>query len=254
MIAKAIRSRLPGLDAASRRARRRRHRGLAILLTIAVLAPVKIWVWGNLFGQTVGRAPRIFRTTTASAQTAPDKKGKKDKKAKPASKAAEKKKGAAEGGSETAKGAKGGKDGGKDPAEKATSKESSETDVALIRALREKEATLKRREVRLQQQEARLERLRRDIERKVAELRAIQAKIESYVVRGKKLSEERLKRLAKVYESAPPEKAGLLISELDPSLAAVILMRMDGRKAGRIWGFVEQGKAVRISREMTKLR
>ena len=37
-------------------------------------------------------------------------------------------------------------------------------------------------------------------------------------------------------------------------LAALILLRMDGRKAGRIWGFVDEGQAVRISKEMTKLR
>jgi flagellar motility protein MotE (MotC chaperone) len=99
-----------------------------------------------------------------------------------------------------------------------------------------------------------LERLRNDIERKVKELRSIQDQVASFVQKGKKISENRLKRLAKFYESAPPEKAGLLLSELDPSLAALILLRIDGRKAGRIWGFVVEDKAVRISQELTKLR
>ena len=120
--------------------------------------------------------------------------------------------------------------------------------------MRAKETALRRRELRLKQQEGRLERLRRDIERQVKELRSIQGKIESFVGKGKKLSEQRLKRLAKVYESAPAEKAGVLLSELDAPLAALILLRMDGRKAGRIWGFVDEGQAVRISKEMTKLR
>ncbi len=236
-----------------------RHRGLLILLVILSLASVKIWFLGSLFGKTVSRAPQIFRPNLADAQTTET--GSK-KEVSPANDPSKKVKTQNSGKTEAtkkevSKSAKTGDNGKNEREKKAVPKassKSSETDLALIQALREKEEKLRQRESRLKQQEARLERLRREIERKVKELRAIQEKVASFVQEGKKISEERLKRLAKVYESAPPEKAGLLLSELDPSLAALILLRIDGRKAGRIWGFVVEDKAVRISQELTKLR
>lgn len=239
--------------------RYRGYRGLVILLVIGALAGVKVWIWGSLFGKTLGPVPPILQTRAAAAQTGPRRAAEKApvKKPDPAAAQPDKKpKGDAPGLEKGAKGAGAGtaRKPGENGEAKAGPARLSSADADLIQALRAKEAELQRRELRLRQEEGRLERLRRDIERKVEELRGIREKIESYVVQGKKISEERLKRLAKVYESAPPERAGVLLSELDPSLAALILVRIDGRKAGRIWGFVDQGKAVRISKEMTKLR
>ncbi len=59
---------------------------MALLLAIICLAGVKIWVSGNQFGRTLGQAPRLFRTTTASAQTGQKPKDKKPPAVKPAPK------------------------------------------------------------------------------------------------------------------------------------------------------------------------
>lgn len=121
-------------------------------------------------------------------------------------------------------------------------------------ALRGREETLRKREERVREEEARLRKVEQEIEKKLETLTQIQASLQGLIQEKKSLDDDILKKLAKVYESTPPEQAGPMLSQLDVRLAARILIRMDGRKAGKIWGFVSPERASQISSEITKLQ
>ena len=61
-------------------------------------------------------------------------------------------------------------------------------------------------------------------------------------------------RLAKVFESTPPENAGPLLEKLDTEIAAQILLRMNGKKAGAVWGYVKPDKALKIIKHMSRYK
>jgi flagellar motility protein MotE (MotC chaperone) len=121
-------------------------------------------------------------------------------------------------------------------------------------ALRDREGTLKRREEQVRQKEARLREVQSEIEAKLETLSQIQVSLEELIQEKEGLENEILKKLARVYESTPPEQAGPMLARLDVKLAAQILIRMDGRKAGRIWGFVSPERASQISSEISRLK
>lgn len=121
-------------------------------------------------------------------------------------------------------------------------------------ALKRLEESLRKREEQVQQEEARLRKIQLDIEERLETLAQIQTSLQELIQEKKSLENEILKKLAKVYESTPPEQAGPMLSRLHVRLAAQILIRMDGRKAGKIWGFVSPERASQISSEITKLK
>jgi flagellar motility protein MotE (MotC chaperone) len=63
---------------------------------------------------------------------------------------------------------------------------------------------------------------------------------------------KKLKNLAKVYEAAPPAKAGSMLEKLDIKTAAGITMNMKRDKAGIVWGYIDTKKAVEITKEITR--
>ena len=124
--------------------------------------------------------------------------------------------------------------------------------AAIFTSLEKKRLLLSHKEEQLRVREERLNRLKKQIEDKIAELKKIEVKIEEMAGIKKSVHEEKLNHLAKVYESTTPEQAGPMISKLDVKLAADILMRINGRKAGKIWAFVQPQRAVKISEELAR--
>ncbi len=117
-----------------------------------------------------------------------------------------------------------------------------------------REEELRLREERIKQEEANLRALKKEIEAKLEQLKALEAKVTKLLKKRDEREEKRLVQLARVFESTPPEQAGPLLSKLDVKTAAEILYRMNGRKAGKIWGYVDADRAVKISEELTKLK
>ncbi|MFH1625487.1 MAG: hypothetical protein ABID54_10095 [Pseudomonadota bacterium] len=128
----------------------------------------------------------------------------------------------------------------------------SEQDIAILTSLENKRVELSKKEEQLGMEEERLNKLKQEIERKMVELKNIEAKLEKLIGTQQDAEAKRLEHLAKVYEATPPEQAGPMIAKLDVKLAADILMRINGRKAGKLWAFVDPAQAVKISEELAK--
>ena len=121
-------------------------------------------------------------------------------------------------------------------------------------ALKKREDALKKKEEQVADEEARLQKVQVELDKKLEMLTQIQVALQTMIQQKKGLDDETLKKLARVYESTPPEQAGPMLSKLDTKLGAQILIRMDGRKAGKIWGFVSPERASEISAEITRLK
>jgi len=124
----------------------------------------------------------------------------------------------------------------------------------LIVSLQKREERVNIRENELATQEAYLRSLKKEIEERIEYLRQVEKKITDLVEVKKTVEDEKLRKLAKVFEETPPEQAGPLLSQLDVDIAAQLILKMNGRKAGKMWGYVDPKKAVEISKKLAQLK
>jgi flagellar motility protein MotE (MotC chaperone) len=121
----------------------------------------------------------------------------------------------------------------------------------LATALLAKKKELDNRENTLRKEEQRLFALRKEITDKILLLKSQEEKLTSVLEASKASDVKRYKDMAKVYDAAPPAKAGKMLEQLDIKTAAGITMNMKKDKAGAVWGYITPQKAAEITREIT---
>ncbi len=124
----------------------------------------------------------------------------------------------------------------------------------LLKTVKSKERALDDKNREIKQESETLQSVKKEINLKLAELEAVKAEILKGLEKKKAVHDANITKLAKVYESAVPEKAGPILSQIDVEIAAQILLKMNNMKAGKIWGFMDSKKAVKISKELAKYR
>lgn len=122
----------------------------------------------------------------------------------------------------------------------------------LATALAAKKSELDKRENSLRAEEQRLLALKKEITDKIVLLKSQEEKLTSALENHKADDLKRYKDMAKVYESAPPAKAGKMLEQLDIKTAAGITMNMKKDKAGAVWGYITPQKAAAITKEITQ--
>lgn len=122
----------------------------------------------------------------------------------------------------------------------------------LVAALLAKKNELDNRENGLRSEEQRLLALRKEITEKITLLKGQQEKLTMILDANQAAEIKRYKEMAKVYEAAPPARAGAMMEKLDTKTAAGITMNMKKDKAGAVWGYISAQKAVEITKEITR--
>lgn len=122
----------------------------------------------------------------------------------------------------------------------------------LLASLTERQQQLDSREGFLRSEEKRLEALRKEIVQKIESLKAIEEKLAVPLEAKATEDDKRYKDLAKVYGSAPPQQVGVILEKMDTKTAANILMNMNNKKAGAIWGYISPARSVEIAKEITQ--
>ena len=122
----------------------------------------------------------------------------------------------------------------------------------LATALAAKKSELDKRESNMRAEEQRLLALKKEITDKIVLLKSQEEKLTSALENHKADDLKRYKDMAKVYESAPPAKAGKMLEQLDIKTAAGITMNMKKDKAGAVWGYITPQKAAAITKEITQ--
>jgi flagellar motility protein MotE (MotC chaperone) len=117
--------------------------------------------------------------------------------------------------------------------------------LKMMESIDAREKELARKEAELRVKEENLKTLEKEFTATIKRLIELEEKVS-------REEEARLTKLAKVFESAPAEEGGRLLSALDAETAAKVLSRMNARKAGKLWAFVKPAKAKKISEILTK--
>ena len=117
--------------------------------------------------------------------------------------------------------------------------------VKMMEEVKRREQDLVQREESLRQKEEKLRALEKEIVERIKALKELEKK-------RTKEEEDKINQLAKVFESSAPEEAANLLSNLPPEIGAEVLSRMNARKAGRLWGYVDPEKATEISKILSK--
>lgn len=92
-----------------------------------------------------------------------------------------------------------------------------------------------------------LKKLKEEIAAKIKEQEALKQQLE-------RINQEYFQKLAKIYEAMPPEEAAQRLEKLDDETAALLILAIKPRQAGKILGNVNPEKAAAISKKVTSLR
>lgn len=92
------------------------------------------------------------------------------------------------------------------------------------------------------------------IDMKLEELRKLQTKIESLLVKKSLKEKKKLQELASIYQKMSPAKAALVISDIDQQLAADLLANMKVKSAAKILDQIPKQKATELSTTFTTLQ
>jgi flagellar motility protein MotE (MotC chaperone) len=122
----------------------------------------------------------------------------------------------------------------------------------LATTLERQRAALAIKEAQLRQREEQLEMLKTSLRTQLEELTTMHTRLSEVIKKKNDVDDEELKRLARVYEATTPEQSGVLLGKLEARLAARILSRMNGVKAGKALGSMQPEQAARISEQFAK--
>jgi flagellar motility protein MotE (MotC chaperone) len=121
----------------------------------------------------------------------------------------------------------------------------------LLASLTERQKQIDSREVFLKAEEKRLDDLKREIVQKIETLKALEEKLTAPLEANVTADDKKFKDLAKVYEATPAQQVGTILEKMDTKTAAGILMNMNAKKAGVIWGHIAPSRSVEIANEIT---
>lgn len=117
----------------------------------------------------------------------------------------------------------------------------------LIDAITRRTLDLEKKEDLLRAEEVKLSALRSDVNMKLRKIKKDTLALENILKELHKIDSDALAGLAKVYENMPPEEAASRLEKIEPKFAIRLFKAINSRKAGKILGFVEPGKAAKLS-------
>jgi flagellar motility protein MotE (MotC chaperone) len=124
---------------------------------------------------------------------------------------------------------------------------------SLMSTLADRRRQLENRENLIKFEEKKINLLRNEI---VARIEMIRGREDRMTFPQESVRSEdttRFKELAKVYEATPPEKVGAQLNKMDSKTAAGIIMQMNVKKAGAVWGQLNPEKAVQITKAIASI-
>jgi flagellar motility protein MotE (MotC chaperone) len=119
---------------------------------------------------------------------------------------------------------------------------------SFMSTLADRGRQLENREHGVKFEEKKINLLRNEIVARIEVIRGREEKMASPQQSAGFEDNTRFKELAKAYEATPPDKVGALLNKMDSKTAAGIIMQMNVKKAGAVWGQLNPEKAVEITK------
>lgn len=141
--------------------------------------------------------------------------------------------------------------------------------LRIFKQARVREQEIKRLEASMARSRERLDGAKTDIEARYKALRLLQEELSALVDedaavppdqaaaaedRREQVTEEKVKRLSKVFDKMKPAEAAKVIEQMDEMLVEKVLARLKARQAAKILGSVTPDLAARLSERMAKVR
>jgi flagellar motility protein MotE (MotC chaperone) len=124
---------------------------------------------------------------------------------------------------------------------------------SLISTLSDRRRQLENKENLIRFEEKKISSLRNEIAARIEMIRGREEKMTAPQESVRSQDNTRFKELAKVYEATPPDKVGALLNNMDSKTAAGIIMQMNVKKAGAVWGQLNPEKAVEITKAIANI-
>jgi len=112
---------------------------------------------------------------------------------------------------------------------------------------------LAEREVEINSREMQLKTLETEVDKKLAAMQQLRDELNQLLERKDAVEGERVGELSLIYEKMNPQKAAVLIKELDQQLAVELLLGIKKKTAGRILDNLDPETATELSRAFTEV-
>jgi flagellar motility protein MotE (MotC chaperone) len=125
-------------------------------------------------------------------------------------------------------------------------------ELAVLQALGERRAELDAREAELEARERQLAVAEQRIDQKIAELAALQARIEELLQAYDAQEDEQLMSLVKIYETMKPKDAAPIFNSLDLEILLEIISRMSNIRSAPILAQMDPLRAQQVTEELAR--
>lgn len=123
----------------------------------------------------------------------------------------------------------------------------------LAASLEERRKQIEHRENFIKFEEQKINALKKEIAAKMGKLQKLENTMPVPQESDTQEDKKKFKDLAKAYEATPPDKVGELFNKMDNKTAATIILQMNNKKAGILWGHLDPVKAVEITKTIIRM-
>ncbi len=130
----------------------------------------------------------------------------------------------------------------------------SRSEIQVLEQLGSRRTQLDTRERELAMREQLLVAAEQRLEKKVAELKEIEAKIQSLLIQKEEEDEEKLASLVKVYENMKAKDAARIFDRLEMEVLVPVAQRMKEQKIAAVLAKMDSGAAQRLTVELAEIQ
>lgn len=130
---------------------------------------------------------------------------------------------------------------------------SSVEERRILVSIEDEYAKLDEREGEIDSKEMQLKTLEAEVDKKLAAMQQLRTELLALLDRKDQEEGERIGELSLIYDKMTPQKAAVLIKELDEQLAVEVLLGVKKKVAGKILDSLDEPTATRLSKAFTEI-
>ena len=120
----------------------------------------------------------------------------------------------------------------------------------MVKFINKRHKEIKEKEGTLKKEEERLNAIRKDVDERIQKYTKLLDQFEDVLKKVEQISNEKLDRLVKSYESMPPEEAAAALSAINQPMAVKIILKMKPKKVGAVMAYMDRKKVVSVTEGM----
>ena len=123
----------------------------------------------------------------------------------------------------------------------------------ILISIEDQYAKLDEREAEINSRELQLKTLEAEVDKKLAALTKVRDELNKLLDEKDDVEDERVSELSLIYEKMSPQKAALLVGDLNQQLAVKLLLGIKKKTAGKILDNLDAETAIALSKAFTEI-